>query len=95
MVNTANTEPAGVILDHLASLPDRTLLDVAAMAAALGVCTKTVRSMADRGELPPPVTFAGRSMWFSGRVLAWVEAEAQAREREADQHRAKIRTLGA
>lgn len=68
---------------ELALLPERALLDEAALGEALGVSKRTVRRMAGRGELPPAVRMGGRAMWQAGRVLAWFETKADRAAREA------------
>src|SRR5262245_3327215 len=73
----------GVLITALAELPERALLDERALASALGVTKRTVRRMVSRFELPPPVSFAGRSTWQAGRVLAWFEARAERAARDA------------
>ncbi len=61
----------------IVSLPPGALLDEAALAAALGVTDRTIRNMSRRGELPPPVKFAGRSTWLSDRIMARFEELAE------------------
>lgn len=73
----------GILITVLAEMPERTLLDENALAKALGVTKRTVRRMVARFELPPPVSFAGRSTWQSGRVLAWFEVRAERAARDA------------
>ena len=82
---------AGRILDSLAKLEAKTLLDATALAAALGVTKRTIRRMVAHFELPPPVPFAGRSTWQAGKVLAWFEARAERAEREAERRAVKFR----
>lgn len=89
---TADTQPAGV-LTELAMLPENALLTEDALAKAFGVVARTIRRMVTRRELPPPIPVGGRSVWFAGRVLAWLAAEAERREREAERHAAKIRRM--
>jgi hypothetical protein len=81
------------VLTSLADLPEKALLDETAMAQAFNVCAKTVRRMVMRHELPPPIRVSGRSMWFAGRVLNYLESLAEATEKEAEQHAAKIRRI--
>jgi len=83
----------GLLIDELARLPERTLLDEKRLAAALGVVPRTLRRMVGRFELPPPVPLAGRSVWFAGRVLAYIEATADRVEREAERRARKISQL--
>src|SRR5882724_1978838 len=73
----------GVIIVGLARLPERALLDEQALASTLGVSKRTVRRMVGRYELPPPVQFAGRSMWQVLRIMSWFEDRADRLAREA------------
>lgn len=74
---------AGVVLTRLAELPERALLDEAALADALSVSDRTVRRMVARGELPPPVQLASRATWQAGRVLGWIEEQIERAEQQA------------
>jgi len=49
----AGEQTQGLCLTALAELPEMAMLDDRALAQALGVCERTVRRMAIRGELPP------------------------------------------
>lgn len=79
----------------LAALPDRALLDEAALAVALGVCKRTIRKMVSRYELPPPVRQGGRSTWLAGKVFAWITARMEAAERKARKAAASLQGIGA
>lgn len=81
------------IFTSLAELPAQAILTEAAMAKAFGVTGRTIRRMVARYELPPPVTISGRSTWFAGRVLTWIESKAERQEREAGKMLAKIAAL--
>lgn len=78
------------IFTALAELPGRAILTEAAMAKAFGVTGRTIRRMVARYELPPPMSISGRSTWFAGRVLAWLEGRAERQEREAGRVLSKI-----
>ena len=80
------------VYDVLARLPKQALLDESAMARAFGVNGRTIRRMVNRNELPPPLKRAGRALWFAGRVLDWLEEEADLLAKEADKLRQKIRS---
>lgn len=67
----------GVVISSLADLPERAILDETALADALGVKTRTIRRMVQRGELPPGILFAGRATWQAGAILRWFEARAE------------------
>lgn len=84
----------GVVIRALADLPERTLLDEAALARAMNISKRTVRRMVSRYELPPPVRFSGRSMWQVGRVLSWFEERADRVARNADRQARKLNQLG-
>ncbi len=74
---------AGVCLVELAGLPDAAEMDARALAHALGVHEKTLRRMAQRGEIPPGIRLAGRSVWLAGRVRAWIQDRAEQAEQKA------------
>ena len=90
---TPEVEPEGVLIDTLARLPDKAILDEARLAGALHVSRRTVRRMVSRFELPPPVSLAGRSVWLAGRVLRHIEIAVERAEREAERQARKIRLL--
>lgn len=76
-------EGGGICLTALAELPDAAELDARALAHALGVHEKTLRRMAQRGEIPPGIRQGGRSVWLAGRVRGWIQDRAEQAEREA------------
>ena len=82
--------PGGVVIIKLAQLPERAILDERALAAALGVSKRTVRRMVGRYELPPPISFSGRSAWQVGKVLAWFEARAERAARDAERNARRL-----
>lgn len=88
---TEQTDGAGLLIDELARLPERAILDERRLAEALGVTPRTVRRMVGRFELPPPIRLAGRSVWIAGRVLTHIEGAAERAERDADRRAQKIR----
>lgn len=81
------------ILTGLAGLPEGAMVTEKALADRFGVVPRTIRRMVARRELPPPIAVGGRSVWFADRVLAWLTAEAERREREAERHLDKVRRL--
>lgn len=85
--------PTGIIT-ALATLPEKALLEETAMTRALGVSARTIRRMVDRHELPPPIPLAGRSVWIAGRVFAYLDAQANQAEKEAEQAYRKIQRIG-
>ena len=78
------------VYDELARLPAQAMVDEKTLAAALGVTGRTVRRMVARLELPPAIQVAGRSVWFAGRVLAWLEAQAERNEQDAQRQQKRI-----
>jgi len=84
--SVSEKQSQGLCLTILAGLPDMAMLDDKALARALGVCQRTVRRMAARYELPPPVRQAGKSLWIAGKVRAWIMERAEQAERKAHQN---------
>jgi predicted DNA-binding transcriptional regulator AlpA len=84
---------AGVVLTKLAELPERAFIDEKALAQALGVTKRTVRRMVGRYELPPPVSFAGRSMWQVRKVLTWFETQADRLARDAQRSANRLKEI--
>ena len=83
----------GLLVDELARLPEKSMLDQARLANVLRVKPRTIRRMVSRHELPPAIKLAGRSIWFAGRVVRHIEAAAERAERDAEKHARKIREL--
>lgn len=81
----------GLVLDALARLPDKAILDEAALAGALHVAPRTLRRMVDRWQLPPSVRLGGRNVWYAGRVLAHIEAAMIRAEKDAERAARKYR----
>ena len=81
---------AGMLVDVLARLPDKSILDETRLAGILAVSGRTVRRMVKRGELPPAVPLGGRSVWLAGRVLGYLERQAERAEREAEREARRI-----
>lgn len=90
-----DTAGAPGVYEVLARLPRQALLDEGAMARAFGVNGRTIRRMVNRHELPPPLKRAGRALWFAGRVLDWLEEEAEQLAKDANRLRQKIRGYSA
>ena len=91
--HAASETGSGTIITKLAELPGEALLDEEALADTLGVTKRTIRRMVGRYELPPPVSFAGRSMWQVGRVLSWFDTRAERLAREAERGAQRLRHL--
>ena len=91
MIEGLTPNQDGVCLTILAGLPDMAMLDDQALARALGVCQRTVRRMAARYELPPPIRQAGKSLWIAGKVRAWIADRAEQAEREAQKNILRFR----
>lgn len=81
----------GVLVNILAELPEKAILDEARLAHLLHVTPRTIRRMVGRFELPPPVSLGGRSVWMAGRVLGHIDAAAERKQRVAEQQARKFR----
>ena len=66
-------EKTGLLIEVLALLPEKAMLDESKLAESLRVTTRTVRRMVSRFELPPPIPLGGRSVWMAGRILQHFE----------------------
>ena len=95
-----NSEPVqeknntkGLLIDFLAKLPEKTILDESQLADALKVTTRTIRRMVQRFELPPSIPFRGRSVWMAGRILKHIESALEKAEQEASKQHRKIQRL--
>ena len=87
----ASAGRSGLVLDELARLPEKAILDETALAKSLHVAPRTLRRMVNRWQLPPPVRLGGRGVWFAGRVLAHIEAAAMRAEKDAEKDARKFR----
>ena len=76
----------------LAEIPDGAMMDLKALADALGICTRTARRAIRRGELPPGIGMGRRRIWTAGRVRAWLDRRADEAEREAERERSRIQS---
>ena len=86
--------PAAPSASALAELPDSAMMDLAALAEALGCCQRTARRMIRRRELPPPIKLGRRSVWTAGRLRAWLDRRAEGAEAEAEKELARIHRIG-
>jgi len=86
--------PVGNAGAGLAELPDSAMMDLAALALALGCCQRTARRMVRRRELPPPIKLGRRSVWTAGRLRAWLDRRAEGAEAEAEKELARIHRIG-
>jgi len=89
----AETTPAenrGGLIEGLAGLHPDAMLDEARLASILGVATRTVRRMVERGELPAPFKLARRSTWIAGRIVQHLARAAQRAEHQADAEAARF-----
>jgi len=68
---------------HLAEMPEKEILTETALAAALGVTTRTIRRMVGRCEIPPGTRLGGHTVWFAGRVLAYIDKRLEKAEQSA------------
>jgi len=94
--NSAADKPGkdeGTIITGLAELPERSMLDRTALANALKVTTRTIQRMVGRFELPKPMQFRGRAMWMAGKVVEYLEAQAERLNQQAERNATKFRKL--
>lgn len=87
----ANSEPGkGVLIDGLAKLPEKSILDEGCLAGVLKISTRTLRRMVARAELPPPIALGGRSIWLSDRLLCYLNSAAERAEKAATDESKRI-----
>lgn len=60
--------------------PEPLLADAKAVAALLGLCVRSVRSMDASGKLPQPLRIGGRVLWRVSELHQWIEAGAPDRK---------------
>ncbi|MCX5769263.1 MAG: hypothetical protein NTZ09_03170 [Candidatus Hydrogenedentes bacterium] len=84
---------SGQLIEVLANLPEKAILDEKRLASILGVTPRTVRRMVVRFELPPPVRLAGRSVWMVGHILAHIQAAAEHALDDAERQARRLRNL--
>jgi len=73
----------GLLIDELAQLPEKTILDEGRFADILKITPRTLRRMVQRAELPPPISLGGRSVWLSDRILLYLNSAAEQAEKDA------------
>lgn len=83
MDSATENEGKGILVDELAKLPDRTILDEGRLASMLKITPRTLRRMVQRAELPPPISLGGRSVWLSDRILLYLNTAAEQAEKDA------------
>jgi len=80
----------GVLIDELAKLPEKSILDEGKLAAILRISPRTLRRMVSRAELPPPISLGGRSIWLSDRLLGYLNSAAERAERAVAEESRRI-----
>jgi len=83
----------GLIIDGLALLPEKTLLDEGRLAAILHVGPRTIHRMSLRGQIPPAIRLGKRKVWIVGRVIAHIEGLAERAARDAERQAKRIAQL--
>lgn len=81
----------GLLIDELARMPEKAILDEARLASIFRVNERTVRRWVGRNLLPPPIRLGNRPVWFAGRIVAHFEAAAERAERDAERRERAIR----
>ncbi|MHC4663543.1 MAG: helix-turn-helix transcriptional regulator [Planctomycetota bacterium] len=84
---------AGLVIDDLATLPGKSLIDEKALASALKVTPRTIRRMVSRNEIPPPTRLGGRSCWMVEKILEHFAARADKAAKEAERQARRISQL--
>ena len=64
----------GINLAALATLPEKAILDEAALAEMFSVSPRTISRWSANGDLPPPARMGSRKFWAAGRILAHIES---------------------
>ena len=68
-------------IGRLAEMHPDEVIDITELARLLGLHTKTIRRMVQRGELPRGATLGGKRQWRVGTLLSYLrdrfEREAQ------------------
>lgn len=80
----------GILVDELAKLPERSILDEGRLAGILNISSRTLRRMVARGELPPPIPLGGRSVWLSDRLLSYLNSAAEKAEKAVSEEAKRI-----
>ena len=81
IVNESNE---GYLVDALAKLPAKAVLDEKRLAALIRKHPKTVQRMIARGELPPPIDFAKHKVWLVCHILDHLENALKAAAKKAE-----------
>lgn len=63
----------------LAELPRDVYVNADQLGKLIDRCTRSIERMWRRGELPPPVKFAGRNVWFVGAILEHFQKRVSAK----------------
>ena len=83
-------QPKGILIEDLARLPEKSILDEGRLAGILKISPRTLRRMVARAELPPPIALGGRSIWLSDRLLSYLNSNAERAERGAAEQARRI-----
>jgi predicted DNA-binding transcriptional regulator AlpA len=80
VIAPAETIPAERSVNFTEHMPNAELLDIAGVAAFLGVGKSTARAMNDSGRLPLPVVHESKVIRFSRtELMAWTLAQCPSR----------------
>lgn len=67
---------------ELASLNPQAMICEQELARLLRNDPRTIRAMVERRELPPPIEFGNKKVWFPGRILKFINDRMDQAERE-------------
>ncbi|MDP6355696.1 MAG: helix-turn-helix domain-containing protein [Planctomycetota bacterium] len=87
---TSADESSGFLVDELAQLPDKAILDEKHLAGLLKKHPRTIQRMVERGELPPPAGFANHKVWLVSHILSYLENALAKAAQEAEREAARI-----
>jgi len=83
----------GIFVYDLGAFDPDTLLDLGGLCGLFRCCSRSIRRMIMKGELPPPVRLGVRQVWQVGRITSWIAARAAVAEKSAARAQAKIAKL--
>lgn len=83
LLSVSDSKISGIII-RLSVLSRDDLLDEIAMAKVFAVrCTRTIKRMVKRYEIPPPILLASKRYWRVGVVLDWINESIERVEKDA------------
>ena len=87
------SEKPPLVSTDLALYAPETILDQAALGAALGVSPRTLRRMVARLEIPPGLPLGGKKVWLAGKVREFLALRAENVVRRSQRSREEVMSL--